>query len=327
MSPVSSPRARRASVLVICLLGFAFAAAHRSGESAAAPAEPASSAGRPAPAPVRLVPEPEDLAPASGPANTLLADEPTLLASPPHTPTLTFGGRAHPVNRTIVFLHGMCDTPENECAFLHEAATHFGDLLCPRANGRCANGNAIWRGSLAERRSPVDAALAAIEARRGPGGAPGRQMVLFGFSQGAYEAVNLVASKPGPYTHLLLIGANVEPDARTLLGRGIRSVLMASGDFDQAMPTMKRSARALAQAGLRARFESLGRVGHAFAPDMRAWTEHALGWLLDEPPAAVTATEHGAASIFTGQTAEAARTETARDAVGIRRKLEITSAL
>jgi predicted esterase len=213
-------------------------------------------------------------------SSALEPDQPTRLPSPPHAPVLAYGARAASKESTIVFLHGMCDTPENECAYLHVAATGFGDLVCPRANGRCSNGNAIWQGSFAQRRAPVDAALVALEERRGPLAKPTGPTVLIGFSQGAYEAVNLVTHEEGPYTHLVLIGANVEPDARTLQRHGIRAVILASGDFDGAMPTMKRSASALARAGMRAKFESLGKVGHSFAQNMREWTEQALAWLL-----------------------------------------------
>jgi len=82
---------------------------------------------------------------------------------------------------------------------------------------------------------------------------------------------------------LILIGAKVKLDARKLESAGVKRVLLASGDFDMSREEMRREARRMdGQQGIRVRYESLGRVGHAFAPDMDGWMQGALAWLSAE---------------------------------------------
>jgi predicted esterase len=213
--------------------------------------------------------------------STLRADGQPLLWLPADgpAPVLAYPARLVGTVPAVVFLHGMCDTPENECRWLHRAATDVGHLVCPRAAGTCQNGGSIWSGPSADRRAIVENGLAALKSRFGDANVE-TGGVLIGFSQGAYEAVRLVHEGPGPFSYLLLIGAKVELDARLLEKRGIVAVLLASGEYDGARPAMQKAARDLARAGIRAEYRSLGRVGHSFAPDMETWTEDALRWLV-----------------------------------------------
>jgi predicted esterase len=179
----------------------------------------------------------------------------------------------------IVMLHGMCDTPENECNAFHPAATDAGFLVCPRANGACGNGGAMWRGSPESKRALIDDSLAALTTEFGPSAVTDHDATLIGFSQGAYLAVDMVKRSKGPWSSLILIGASIDLDARSLREAGIRRVLLAAGDYDGARPAMQRTAAALIQAGLEAKFASLGPVGHQFAFDMNAWMKDALAWV------------------------------------------------
>jgi predicted esterase len=179
----------------------------------------------------------------------------------------------------IVMLHGMCDTPENECNAFHPAATSEGFLLCPRANGACGNGGAIWRGSPESKRALVDDSLNALSTEFGSTAVTDHDATLVGFSQGAYLAVDMVKRSKGPWSSLILIGASIDIDVRSLREAGIRRVLLAAGDYDGAKPAMQRATASLVQAGFDAKFSSLGPVGHQFAFDMNAWMKDALVWV------------------------------------------------
>jgi predicted esterase len=184
-----------------------------------------------------------------------------------------------------LMLHGMCDRPENECSWISGAATERGFLLCPRANGECGNGGALWRGSLASKQALLSESLGELRAQFEGEVDVEHDATLIGFSQGAYLALGLLGEDPCPFTKLLLMGASVEPDAKTLERAGIRRVLLAAGDFDGARPAMQRAAARLSEQGTVARFMSLGPVGHQFAPDMESWMRRALAWL-DDPESA-----------------------------------------
>ena len=75
-----------------------------------------------------------------------------------------------------------------------------------------------------------------------------------------------------------LVGSRVSPAALLLRANGVERVLLAAGEFDGARPDMTLAARVLDRAGMPARFVSLGRAGHSFAPS-EAWLREALGWL------------------------------------------------
>jgi predicted esterase len=179
----------------------------------------------------------------------------------------------------ITMLHGMCDTPENECERFHPAATNAGFLLCPRANGACGNGGAIWRGSPESKRALVDDSLSALSTEFGSSATTDHDGTLIGFSQGAYLAVDMIKRSKGPWSSMILIGASIDIDARSLREAGIRRVLLAAGDYDGARPSMQHATAALVQAGFDAKFTSLGPVGHQFAFDMNAWMKDALAWV------------------------------------------------
>jgi predicted esterase len=185
--------------------------------------------------------------------------------------------------RVIVMLHGMCDTPENECSRFHAASSGF--LVCPRANGECGNGGAIWRGPFASKQALVAGSLQALKSELGDAIDTEHEATLIGFSQGAYLALNLVTDDANPFSKLILIGASVEPDVRVLKRAGVRRVLLAAGDYDGAKTNMQRAAARLASEGFDARYMSLGLVGHQFAVDMDGWMRRALSWVDGEDDA------------------------------------------
>jgi len=181
----------------------------------------------------------------------------------------------------VVMLHGMCDTPENECPFFSNTVTQFGWLACPRARLRCNGGGTMW--SWQGKYETVNAAVDRMR-HHGANGIETEGGILIGFSLGALAAMDIAHRGDGPWEKLILIGAKVYPNATLLKRAGVRRVLLASGDRDMMRWHMTEQARRLDRQGVQSTFMSLGDVGHWFAPDMDAWMTSALQWVQEEGP-------------------------------------------
>jgi predicted esterase len=242
-------------------------------------------------------------APSATSAEPSQADPPARASRPPNAHWLKVGDDEHPVavfapelaaddsKPVTIFLHGMCDVPENECSPIRPSVTRTGFLVCPRANGSCGNGGAMWRGSPEAKRKLVDASLSALAAEYAGAAEIERDVTLVGFSQGAHLALDMVSREKGPWSSLILIGASLEPSARALRKAGIRRAILAAGDYDGARPAMQRAVERLVADGFDARYESLGPVGHQFARDMDAWMKDALAWVRSSSSTATRASE------------------------------------
>jgi predicted esterase len=185
----------------------------------------------------------------------------------------------------LVMLHGMCDVPENECPWFAGPATADRAVVCPRANLACDGGGALWSGRGETRVAALEASLTRAEKAAPAGMESAEKPTLVGFSLGSFVALEVAERSPGRYRQLLLIAARVEPNAAKLRAAGIESVLLAAGDHDLTKTHLEGVARRLNKQGMRARFVSLGPVGHRFAPDMDKWLEHSLAFF-DEKTAA-----------------------------------------
>ena len=235
MSRVASRLRRRTAVVcawIACVAGGAFGSKPvLAGDGASRTAPPADSASR-------VVP--------------LVASSPPVFGAPPGSPD---DARA-----TFVYLHGVCGLTTNGCGHFEGAP---GWLVCPQANRVCANGGSSWGGSLEDEAALVDRAVEAARARwpesaRAP-------VVLVGFSQGAYVAMEVARARPGAYAGLLLIGADTEHAIDRLRASRVPRVALACGAYDGMFGGMQGTPKALARAGVSARFESLGLVGHTYA--------------------------------------------------------------
>jgi predicted esterase len=188
-----------------------------------------------------------------------------------------------------VVLHGMWAGPEDVCPYFESAARPFGCLVCPRGNTRVGQGW-MWRGTYADVSHAIRVALDAATAL-----APGRleatsNGTLVGYSNGAYFAAKVAQAEPGRWNSLVLLSMKLDLDAASLRAAGVRRVLLAAGDRDDASGPMARLARKLdGNAGLRARFMSLGPGGHPFPRDMAAKMCTAIAWARDEGEAACAA--------------------------------------
>jgi predicted esterase len=181
--------------------------------------------------------------------------------------------------KVVLLLHGMCDSPENECPELVSEATRDRWLVCPRANLACDGGGTIWSGLPKQRTELVETALARMAAAFPERVDIEHDVVLAGFSLGSFVALDVAQRSRGRFAKVLLIGAKIYPDARLLRQAGVESILLAAGDRDMMKWHMVEQARRLERRGTRAKFIGLGNVGHWFAADMNAWLGDAIGWL------------------------------------------------
>ncbi len=195
--------------------------------------------------------------------------EPGVLAFPPRDP-----GVHRPM---VVMLHGMCDPPERECPYFANSVTDFAWLVCPKARLRCQGGGTLWdwRGKY----ETVDAAVERVQRYEPTGLDASEERILIGFSLGALAAMDIAHRGEGKWQRLLLIGAEVYPNADLLKKAGVKRVLLASGDRDMMRWHMTDQAQRLNRRGVPAKFMSLGPVGHWFAPNMDTWMRDALTWL------------------------------------------------
>jgi pimeloyl-ACP methyl ester carboxylesterase len=162
---------------------------------------------------------------------------------------------------TFVYLHGICGLTVNGCPHFDDAP---GWLVCPQANTVCSNGGSAWGGSTSDKAAVVDRALDAARAQWPESAAA--PVILVGFSQGAYVAMDVARARPGRYAGLLLLGADTSSTARLRASR-VPRVALVGGAYDMMSPKMRASAVDLARVGVPARFESLGAVGHTYVAE------------------------------------------------------------
>ena len=229
----------------------------------------------------------------SFPARPALAGNGALAASPPSDRIALLEGGPHPVFAaappagapglaTFVYLHGVCGLTVNGCPHFDGAP---GWLACPQANQGCTNGGSSWSGSVDDKIAVVDHALDAVRARWPE--STNSPVVLVGFSQGAYVAMDLANAQPGRYAGLVLLGADTEGGLARLRASRVPRVALACGAYDMMFPKMRATATELVPFGVAARFESLGSVGHTYAAadGTDATLTGLLAWVSSLPPA------------------------------------------
>jgi predicted esterase len=181
----------------------------------------------------------------------------------------------------IVYLHGMWATPEDSCPLLAPAATARGFLVCPRGNSPSSPEGRMWTGTYATVAPWVHSALDTASALSP--GALDRQAAgtLVGYSNGAYFAAEIAMHEPGRWPGLVLLSMRLDLDADKLRAAGVRRVVLAAGDRDGSRASMRAQAARLSEAGLSARFMSLGDVGHELPvpPGIDATLAEALAWV------------------------------------------------
>jgi predicted esterase len=180
----------------------------------------------------------------------------------------------------VVMLHATCMEPAAVCDGFGEAGRDTGWLVCPAGNGTCA-GEPDWEGSGRAKAAFLERAIAKVEERVGPfiDEEPG---VLIGWSRGAFAARDMVVARRDlvsrRFTGLVLIAAQVAPDAATLRAAGIRRIVMAAGDYDLSRPMMMGAILALHRAGMDARYVSLGKIGHVWPANFEETMREPIAW-------------------------------------------------
>ena len=245
------------SVVVAVLLASAFASRAAAGttESAAASASTRSARMLDAHASARGVGETRGLYPSS--PVVLHVDGVDTLAFPPATPSAT-----RPV--TVVYLHGMRGRAENGCPWFRAGASELGWLVCPEAIEAQPDGSWSWGADVFKQAPVVERALRAAR-ENGASSEPG---IAVGFSQGSYVALDLVKARLAKFRGLVLLGAELHPNAQTLRDAGIVRIALGAGQRDHvAYASLVEEAKRLSNEGIETRFFDLGGVGHTYAVD------------------------------------------------------------
>lgn len=195
----------------------------------------------------------------------------------------------------VVALHATCMEPASVCDWFGSAGREHGWLVCPAGHGTC-NDAPDWSGPSEEKAAFLEHDLETVEAALGDR-ADGERGVLFGWSRGAYAAVDILrvaVAKPElarvgkRFQGLVLMAARVRPDDATLRAAGIDRIVLAAGDQDSAAESMRYSAVALRRSGFEARYVSLGPIPHYWPGDFEARMREHIAWAL-EPRARASA--------------------------------------
>jgi predicted esterase len=211
----------------------------------------------------------------------LESDAGLVVALPPVLTTAMAATAAVAAPVPVVFmLHGMCGQPSWSCDAVGAAGRDGSWLVCPSGNVRCGN-RYDWKGDGERKAAYLDRAAETLRAAHPSLVAPAGEDVLVGFSRGAFVARDVAYARPGRYKGLVLIGAALTPDPKRLLDSGIRRVVLASGDFDGARPTMIRAAAKLKRGGVETRFVSTGRIWHQLPRDLDAILAPHIAWVRD----------------------------------------------
>lgn len=210
----------------------------------------------------------------------LETDAGLVVALPPVLSAATMAGAsATPAALPIVFmLHGMCGQPSWSCDALGTAGRADSWMVCPGGNDRCGD-RFDWKGDGERKAAHVDRAAEEVRARWPELVSDAGDDVLVGFSRGAFVARDVAYARPGRYRGLVLIGASLTPDPKRLLASGVRRVVLASGDFDDARSMMLRAAAVLIRGGVEARFVSTGRIYHQLPRNLAEILAPHIDWV------------------------------------------------
>ena len=178
-----------------------------------------------------------------------------------------------------LMLHGMCSAPQYECGAFADLASGSW-LVCPRAPLPCpGTDGATWPWPYETSAASLDAAVGRVAALHPDEVEPGDGL-LVGFSLGALAALDLAHHGDGRWRALVLVGADVYPDATALAQAGVLRVVMAAGEADMMFDPMQRAAAGLDAQGVPTRFVDLGAYGHEYPPDFAAKMDDAMRWVV-----------------------------------------------
>ena len=226
-------------------------------------------------------PAPAPAAPSTVPTTATPSGPLTIELGGPHSAQYFAPAVPRAPSPLVVMLHGMCALPEYECPAFRSGVAGFGGLFCPPGPVACPGGGAMWTGSDAGLLRAIRGALAGLSVSVSQ--APAAPKVLIGYSLGASAAARIVAADKGQWSALMLVNAAPALGATTLERAGITRVALVAGARDRTAPKLRRSAAALARAGLDARYFELADTGHYFDAATEQRMTVPLIWLLQPP--------------------------------------------
>ncbi len=176
---------------------------------------------------------------------------------------------------SVVYLHGMRGRAGNGCPWFRGGASELGWLVCPEAIEPQPDGSWSWGADVFKQAPIVEGALRAARAN----GASSEPGIAVGFSQGSYVALDLVKARLVSFRGLVLLGAELHPNAQRLKDAGIVRIALGAGQMDHlAYASLRDEAIRLSSEGIETRFFDLGRVGHTYAVEDTTVLENAIAF-------------------------------------------------
>lgn len=175
-----------------------------------------------------------------------------------------------------VLFGGQCAQPQGYADAIKLAAARRTQLVALRGDRPCSGEFRGWKFDLDALSQRIDRTF------RGLGLGEPRDVLLIGYSQGASVAELLAAREPEKFTRVVLIAKPSRPDPWHF--KKARAVVTMAGTLD-AQQAMIQGGRALAAAGVRARYFPLPGAAHGYMGDDPEGTfEDVFAWLYEEPP-------------------------------------------
>ncbi|MFT3772722.1 MAG: hypothetical protein QM820_45615 [Minicystis sp.] len=175
----------------------------------------------------------------------------------------------------MVFLHGMCGHGLGYLQSFQQAARDHGGVVVVQGDISCGGAFRKYTPDPAVQDARIERAFAAIEGRDGACTA-GSDLVIAGYSQGAYIAEKMAARFPERYSRLVLMGAPTTPSPAQL--QKARGVVNISGELD-ATYRMKDGTKALLNAGVPSTYLEMPGARHGEMRDAERIMREAFDWL------------------------------------------------
>jgi len=189
---------------------------------------------------------------------------------PGDLPAFVVRGRGGACPR-MVFLHGMCGHGLGYVQSFQRAARDHGGVLALQGDVACG-GAGIYR----KYSFDIDRQDARIRQAMEACGGEAEDLVLMGYSQGAYVAEWLAQRWPERYSRVVLIGSPKTPSLARL--RQVRGAVMICGEHD-ATYRMKEGAAHLAAAKVPATYLEMPDAAHGQMTEAERVMRDAFEWL------------------------------------------------
>lgn len=184
-------------------------------------------------------------------------------------------------DRAIVYLHGMCGDSNGADRFA-DLLTRYGTVVVVRATIPCEDRPGYrWPAEPQDIEPRILSALSHVAQLRN-GLLNTKEVVLFGYSQGAHRGEKLADAYPERYRDLILGGPPTAPTPEKL--HSVRRVAILGGELEDT-EHMRLGDDDLRAAGKSSRFFLLPSAHHgSYGPQGALVIREALAWTLGPPP-------------------------------------------